>query len=117
MVTWLISLGALTSQPPSTRKLMNHRKLQPSGDHILIEFAETARGRRSAARRNPRKKASAARVVAVGPGQPGADGNLIPLGLKVGEKVMVNGTRGIRIRLNRQSYAVIRKADLVSSPA
>ena len=95
---------------------MTHRKLQPSGDHILIQFADAARAQAVASGRRKRKKnASPAKVIAVGPGHTGADGNRIPLGLKVGEKILVDQACGVRIKLNRQSYAVIRKRDLVEA--
>jgi co-chaperonin GroES (HSP10) len=92
---------------------MNHRKLQPSGDHILIQYAEPASNPAAA----PDKPASRARVIAVGPGKTGADGHTVPLGLKVGQKVFVDRTSGIKIRLNRQSYAVIRQHDLLKASA
>ena len=96
---------------------MIHRKLQPSGDHILIKYAVTSRAKSRLpsplARR--KEKASVAKVIAVGPGRETADGTVIPLGLKVGQRVFVNRSCGIKIRLNRQSYAVIRKDDLVGT--
>ena len=92
---------------------MSHRKLQPSGDHILIRFAAAAR----AVARRRGTKPSAAKVIAVGPGKETSDGNVIPLGLKVGEKIFVERGRGIKIRLHRQNYAVIRKQDLVEAKA
>ena len=97
---------------------MNHRKLQPSGDHILIQYADAPRARAAPAAVSRREaNASPARVIAVGPGDAGADGNVIPLGLKVGEKILVDRTCGVKITLNRQSYAVIRKRDLVAAQA
>ena len=94
---------------------MPHRKLQPSGDHILIQYADAPQSGVAVATISRRKqKASPARVVAVGPGQAGADGNVIPLGLKVAERVLVDRTCGVRIKLKRQSYAVIRQGDLVA---
>ncbi|MGH7957838.1 MAG: co-chaperone GroES family protein [Opitutaceae bacterium] len=97
---------------------MTHRKLQPSGDHILIQYADATRARAAGPGTSRRKeKASVAKVIAVGPGQEGADGSMIPLGLKVGEKVFVNRSRGVLIKLNRRSYAVIRKHDLVVASA
>jgi co-chaperonin GroES (HSP10) len=94
---------------------MNSRKLQPSGDHILIKYAEAATATRRLGKvvRVPKQKSAVARVIAIGPGRERADGSTIPLGLKVGQRVFVDGARGIRIRLNRQSYTVIRKRDLV----
>ena len=92
---------------------MSHRKLQPSGDHILIRFAAAAR----AAVRPRGAKPSPAKVIAVGPGKKSPDGNVIPLGLKVGEKIFVERGRGIKIRLHRQNYAVIRQRDLVELKA
>jgi chaperonin GroES len=94
---------------------MNSRKLQPSGDHILIKYADAATATRRFAKvvRMPKQKSAVAKVVAVGPGRERADGSTIPLGLKVGQRVFVDGARGIRIRLNRRNYTVIRKRDLV----
>jgi co-chaperonin GroES (HSP10) len=89
---------------------MPHRKLQPSGDHILIQYANA-----EVARRQPIVNPSLAKVIAVGPGQEDADGHPIPLGLHVGENILVDRTCGIKIRLKRQSYAVIRKRDLVEA--
>jgi chaperonin GroES len=94
---------------------MPHRKLQPSGDHILIQYADAPpTGVAVANVSRLRLKASPARVIAVGPGQAGADGNVIPLGLKVGERILVDRPCGVRIKLKRQSYAVIRQGDLVA---
>lgn len=92
---------------------MIHRKLQPSGDHILIQYdaMRVGNGETNALRQT--KLPSAAKVIAIGPGREGADGNMIPLGLKVGERIFVDRTCGVKIRLKRQSYAVIRKRDLV----
>jgi co-chaperonin GroES (HSP10) len=95
---------------------MTNRKLQPSGDHVLIQYAEAPTARTTNAPRHAGKP-SVAKVIAVGPGREGADGNTVPLGLKVGEKVFVQRTCGIRIRLNRRSYTVVRKHDLIDLPA
>ena len=96
---------------------MNHRKLQPSGDHILIKYAETSVAKKQPGKlvRIPKQKSSVARVVAVGPGRAKADGSMVPLGLKVGQRVFVDSACGVKIRLNRQSYTVIRKRDLVGT--
>jgi chaperonin GroES len=98
---------------------MMHRKLQPSGDHILIQYADGARAQTASAKiaARPKGKKSAAKVIAVGPGREAADGSVTPLGLKVGQRVFVKRACGIKIRLNRQSYAVIRKRDLVAARA
>jgi chaperonin GroES len=98
---------------------MTHRKLQPSGDHILIKYAIASRAktRRVVVAARRKEKAAVAKVIAVGPGCEAADGTMIPLGLKVGQHVFVNRSCGIKIRLNRKSYAVIRKNDLVGKSA
>lgn len=95
---------------------MNPRKLQPSGDHVLIQYADAALSVCVTSDASQgEKKPSVAKVIAVGPGRERADGTTIPLGLKVGERVFVDRTCGIKIRLNRQSYAVVRKRDLIAS--
>lgn len=95
---------------------MTNRKLQPSGDHVLIQYADASSVRTTDAPRHAGKP-SVAKVIAVGPGCEGADGNTVPLGLKVGGKVFVKRTCGIKIRLNRQSYTVVRQHDLIALPA
>ena len=92
---------------------MIHRKLQPSGDHILIRYADTPRTDLAEPSPSRADQRSAARVIAVGPGRPDADGNTVPLGLKVGERVYVDGMCGVKIRLNRRRYAVVRESDLI----
>jgi chaperonin GroES len=97
---------------------MSSRKLQPSGDHILIQFAQAVQAvARENESRRLRTAPSPAKVIAVGPGKESANGNVIPLGLKVGERILVERGRGIKIRLHRQNYAVIRKQDLVEARA
>ena len=85
-------------------------KLQPSGDRILIQYAGLPGASRE---KRTRMGSAAARVVAVGPGQEGKDGHRVPIGVKVGQRVVVKNARGISIRLNRQSYALIRATDVV----
>jgi chaperonin GroES len=97
---------------------MPYRKLQPSGDHILIQYADSSRAVASVSNaRKPKRKRATAKVIAIGPGKKGADGNRVPLGLKVGERILVDRSRGIGIRLNQRSYVVIRQQDLVESHA
>ena len=97
---------------------MTHRKLQPAGDHILIKYADAKDTKRRSATvsSSSKSKKSAAKVISFGPGREAADGSMIPLDLKVGQRIFVRRACGVKIRLNRQSYAVIRQDDLMVGP-
>ncbi|MBI5216283.1 MAG: co-chaperone GroES [Ignavibacteriae bacterium] len=51
-------------------------------------------------------------VVAAGPGRRGDDGKLIPMEVKVGDKVLYGKYSGTEVTLDRQEYLIMRESDI-----
>jgi chaperonin GroES len=95
---------------------MPHHKLQPSRDHVLIQYRDDKRGSAEASVRQPVVEPRLpAMVIAIGPGRKGRNGKVTPLRLSIGDRILVDKSRGIAIRLKDRSYAVIRERDLCAA--
>ena len=53
-------------------------------------------------------------IVAVGPGRKGYDGKLIPVEVKVGDKVMYGKYSATEITVEGQDYLVMRESDIIA---
>ncbi len=51
-------------------------------------------------------------VVAAGPGRRGDDGSLIPMEVKVGDKVLYGKYSGTEVTLDRVEYLIMRETDI-----
>ena len=51
-------------------------------------------------------------VVAAGPGRHGDDGKLVPMEVKVGDKVLYGKYSGTEVTLDRQEYLIMRESDI-----
>ncbi len=51
-------------------------------------------------------------VIAVGPGRRGDDGNIIPMEVKKGDKVLYGKYSGTEVTLDGKEYLIMRESDL-----
>ena len=51
-------------------------------------------------------------VVAVGPGRKAEDGKLVPMELKVGDKVLYGKYSGTEVTIDGQEYLIMRESDI-----
>ena len=51
-------------------------------------------------------------VVAAGPGRRGDDGKLVPMELKVGDKVLYGKYSGTEVTLDGEEYLIMRETDI-----
>jgi len=51
-------------------------------------------------------------VVATGPGRRGEDGKIVPMEVKVGDKVLYGKYSGTEVTLDRQEYLIMRESDI-----
>jgi len=51
-------------------------------------------------------------VVAVGPGRKADDGKLVPMELKVGDKVLYGKYSGTEVTIDGQEYLIMRESDI-----
>lgn len=90
-------------------------KLRPMQDRIIVkrleEEAKTAGGIfiPETAKEKPQK----GEVVAVGHGKKTEDGKVIPLDVKVGEKVLFGKYAGTEIKIEGEEYLIMREDDIL----
>ena len=92
-------------------------KIKPLSDHILIEpireeektktgilLPETAE----------KERPEQGRVIAVGPGKKTEDGKIIPLDVKVGQKVLFTKYGPSEIKVNNKEYLIAKEEDILA---
>ncbi len=90
-------------------------KLRPMQDRIIVkrveEEAKTAGGIFSpeTAKEKPQK----GEVMAVGNGKKTEDGKVIPLDVKVGDKVLFGKYAGTEIKVEGEEYLIMREDDIL----
>jgi chaperonin GroES len=95
---------------------MTQNKIQPIGDHILIQHrddkAEQIKGGviiPDSAKEKPQE----ATVVALGSGRKDKDGKVTPFEVKVGDVVLVGKYGGAEVRFDDQKYTLVREDDIL----
>ena len=90
-------------------------KLRPMQDRIIVKRMEeetmTAGGIfiPETAKEKPQK----GKIIAVGNGKKTEDGKVIPLDLKVGEKVLFGKYAGTEIKVEGEEYLIMREDDIL----
>ena len=89
-------------------------KLQPLNDRVLvkrIKEQEVSQGGiiiPDAAKEKPQE----AHVIAVGTGRVNEDGNVIPLKVKAGDRVLFSKYSGAEVNVNGEEHLIIREDDV-----
>ena len=90
-------------------------KLQPLGDRVLVhplEEAETKRGGiiiPDTAKEKPQE----GEVVAIGTGKTDAEGKKIPFTVKPGDRVLISKYGGTEVKVEGESYLIMREDDIL----
>ncbi|KAI1885284.1 hypothetical protein AGOR_G00218570 [Albula goreensis] len=94
---------------------MAFRKFLPLFDRVLVErlAAETVTKGGIMLPEKSQGKVLQATVVAVGPGTTNKDGQVQPLSVKVGEKVLLPEYGGTKVILEDKDYFLFRDADIL----
>ncbi|XP_066543431.1 10 kDa heat shock protein, mitochondrial [Amia ocellicauda] len=94
---------------------MAFRKFLPMFDRVLVErfAAETVTKGGIMLPEKSQGKVLQAMVVAVGPGNVNKDGNLQPVCVKVGEKVLLPEYGGTKVSLDDKEYFLFRDGDIL----
>jgi len=89
-------------------------KLKPLADRILVKAApaeeKTASG--IIIPDTAKEKPMQGEIIAVGKGRTTDDGKLIPLELKVGDKVLYGKYSGTEVTIDGEEYLIMREADV-----
>lgn len=88
--------------------------LKPLGDRVIVKADEaeetTASGLFIAS--EAKEKPQSGVVLAVGTGKPDKDGNLVPVPVKVGDKVVYGKFGGQEIKVDGEDLLILRADDL-----
>ena len=90
--------------------------IKPLADRVLLKACEaeetTASGIILAA--SAQEKPQVAEVIAVGPGKTNDDGKVVPVALKVGDKVIASKYAGTEVKLDGTEYTIISEKDVLA---
>lgn len=89
-------------------------KMKPLADRVLIEPAEAETKTQSGLYipDNAKEKPMQGKVVAVGPGKKNDKGEVVPMDVKVGDKVLYGKYSGTEVTADGKSYLIVRESDI-----
>ena len=76
-------------------------KIRPLGDRILVKAEE------------PKEKPQEGTVIAAGNGKIGKDGKVIPMEIKVGDKVLYGKYSGTEVKIDNIAYLIMSQDDVL----
>jgi chaperonin GroES len=91
-------------------------KIKPLGDRILIKPSEGIERTKGGIvlPDTAKEKPQEGEVVAVGEGKKSDDGKVIPLTVKVGNKVLYGKYSGTEVTLDEEEYLIVREDDVLA---
>ncbi len=92
-------------------------KIKPLADYVLIEplkEEEKTKGGILLPQTAEREKPEQGRVIAVGPGRRDEKGNLIPVSVKPGQKVLFKKYSPDEIKVDDKEYLICKEEDIVA---
>ena len=89
--------------------------IKPLGDKVAIKMLETEETTKSGIilQGSAKEKPQLAEVVAVGPGAV-VDGKLVPMEVKVGDKVLTSKYAGTEYKFEGVEYTILKQGDILA---
>jgi len=89
-------------------------KFKPLGDKVLVEPAKEKEKMKSGIiiPDTAKEKPQEGKVAAVGPGKRDDSGKLIPMDVKVGDKIIYGKYAGNEIKLDGKDYMIVDQSDI-----
>ena len=90
--------------------------LKPLSDRVVVKMVELEETTKSGIilPGTAKEKPQVAEVVAVGPGAT-KDGVLVPMTVKVGDKVITSKYSGTEVKLGNDEYVIVRQDDILAT--
>lgn len=90
-------------------------KIKPLGDRVLVQPMKEDEVTKSGIiiPDSAKEKPVEGSVVAVGPGKTKEDGTLVPISVKVGDKVIYGKYAGTELKYDNEDYLLLREDDLL----
>ncbi len=91
-------------------------KIKPLGDRVLIKPCEEKERTKGGIvlPDTAKEKPQEGEIVAVGEGRRTEDGKVVPLSLKVGDRVLYGKYSGTEITVDDQEYLIMREEDVLA---
>ena len=96
-------------------KSASSTKVSPLADRVVIRALEESEQMRGGLYipDTAKEKPQQGEIIAVGPGKY-EDGKLVPMGVKVGDKVLYGKYSGTEVTLDNEQYLILREADVLA---
>ena len=89
--------------------------VRPLGDRVLVQHIEEAETKKGGIiiPDTAKEKPQEGKVVALGTGKRDEDGKLIPFTVKIGDKILIPKYSPIEIKIEGESYLIIREEEIL----
>ena len=90
--------------------------IKPLGDRVVVKLVEAEEKTKTGIflTASAQEKPQVAEVVAVGPGAHTDDGKLIPMDVKVGDKVITSKYSGTDVKMDGVEYTIVKQSDILA---
>lgn len=90
--------------------------IKPLADRVVIKMTEAEETTKSGIilAGSAKEKPQVAEIVAVGEGKYDENGKLIPMTLKVGDKVLTSKYSGTEVKVDGEEYTILRQDDILA---
>ena len=90
--------------------------IKPLADRVVIKLVEAEEKTKTGIflTASAQEKPQIAEVIAVGPGARAEDGSLIPMEVKIGDKVITSKYTGTEVKMDGCEYTVVKQSDILA---
>ncbi len=90
--------------------------LKPLGDRVLVQRLEQEESLKGGIilPETAKKKQETAVVIAIGKGKVAKDGKILPMPVKVGDKVLMDKYSGQEVKLDQEEYVILKADDIIA---
>jgi len=89
--------------------------IKPLADRVVVKMVESEETTKSGIvlPGSAQEKPQVAEIVAVGPGAT-EDGKLVPMEVKVGDKVIMSKYSGTEVKVDSEEYTILKQSDILA---
>ena len=90
--------------------------IKPLSDRVVVKLVEAEEKTKTGIflTASAQEKPQVAEVVAVGPGARDENGKLIPMEVKVGDKVITGKYAGTEVKMDGNEYTIVKQSDILA---
>ena len=90
--------------------------IKPLADRVVVKLVEAEEKTKTGIflTASAQEKPQVAEVVAVGPGAYTDDGKLIPMEVKIGDKVITGKYSGTEVKMDGVEYTIVKQSDILA---